>query len=520
MINGFLTIPNLEECLSVFKEYMNKNYTINVDYVVDDQQLKEFFYSEMVTISNNNAFDSHSLKETNNHVMNIVKSRVLKMKRQAPELMTSVKDKNFAKEFDNLIKTRSEETNNVVPKLPSELSPTVIENNVSESEMNLKLKEYETTRDIGDRLISSIEINKINSSPDPNELYKQLAMTTKSDNKDSLNTPSTIKEYVIPAPKYISNEIYISINGADRDWHTDRLRYKYVVDFSSKKDNSIGNTPRNIEMFKVSSVMIPAEICERGHCRSIPKLQFQHDFDFQYPYIMLRIDEFPSNYDGTNSNVRNCFCKLLFDKTYRTPNGRGYTLLKPMQDEKIVFYPNRLASLQHMSLSFLKPNGTLFNNSIDDYMIFKVEHEAFNPMYLKVVVDKFFDKNEFYLGDHVNVRKFTLDKKIDVQSLRLVEFMNRYEGHDIVEIGKPNDDGYYNAFYILAPGTINQKLGTMKEDQDIIDALNSYNTEINWLLVNTTCGEIINTSLQNVVSMKMNVIVPDATINNSLHENP
>jgi hypothetical protein len=208
----------------------------------------------------------------------------------------------------------------------------------------------------------------------------------------------------------------------------------------------------------------------------------------------------------------------MFDKTYRTPSGRGYTLLKPMQDEKIVFYPNRLANIQQLSLSFLKPNGTLFNNSIDDYLIFKIEHEAFNPIYLKIVVDKFFDKNEFYLGDHVNIKKFTLDQKKDIQSTRLMEFINRYEGHDIVEIGKPNDEGYYNSFYVLAPGTINQKLGTMKEDQDIIDALNTYNTNINWLLVKNTSGEIINTSLQNVVSIKMTVNVPDST--QSFDKNP
>jgi len=510
MNNGFLTIPNLEECLNVFKDYMNKNYTINMDYVVDDQQLKEFFYNEMLTISNNHTFDSSSLKDKNNHVMNIVKSRVLKLKKQGPELMTSVKDTNFTKDFDNLLKARNDENSPAVHKLPSELESAIVNNDLNEFEMNQKLKEYQNTRDINNRLLSSIEINKMNGSiPDPNELYKALAIPPPVP-QDEHSTNKEIK-YIIPAPKYIKNDIYISINGADRDWHSDRLRYKYVVDFSSKKDNSISNTPRNIEMFKVSCVMIPAEICERKHDRCNPKLQFQHDFDFQYPYIMLRIDEFPSNYDGTNSNVRNCFCKLLFDKTYKTPNGRGYTLLKPMQDEKIVFFPNTLSTLQQLSLSFLKPNGTLFNNSIDDYLIFKIEHESFNPLYLKIVVDKFFDKNEFFPGDHVNIRNFVINKNKDVPTIRLLEFVNRYEGHDVVEIGKPNDDGYYNSFYVVAPGIINQKMGTLKEDAEIIDALNIYNSGINWLLVTDTCGEIINTSLQNVISMKMTVNIPDST---------
>jgi len=153
----------------------------------------------------------------------------------------------------------------------------------------------------------------------------------------------------------------------------------------------------------------------------------------------------------------------------------------------------------------------LFNNSIDDYLIFKIEHESFNPLYLKIVVDKFFDKNEFFPGDHVNIRNFVINKNKDVPTIRLLEFVNRYEGHDVVEIGKPNDDGYYNSFYVVAPGIINQKMGTLKEDAEIIDALNIYNSGINWLLVTDTCGEIINTSLQNVISMKMTVNIPDST---------
>ena len=56
------------------------------------------------------------------------------------------------------------------------------------------------------------------------------------------------------------------------------------------------------------------------------------------------------------------------------------------------------------------------------------------------------------------------------------DFINRSEGHEIVQIGKANTQGFHNNFYILAPGMLDQLNGKMVLDSEILDAINIYNT--------------------------------------------
>lgn len=504
----FLTVNNIVECINVFKEYMNKAYAITVEEIMNNQELKEAFYHEMVTLSKNDSFKNHSIKDKNNYVMNILKHRILNMQREnIPEItekMSSIKDTpNLMKDFDSLVNSRNNDFKYEKPSVPSQLTQTISDIGMNETEMMSKIKSLDK------RLASNIEISeeldKQSKVSNNKKIYESLLIKT-NDNQNS-SKDSTIKEYVLPKPKSTSKEIYLSINSVDRDWKVYKMRYNYVVNFSSKNDNAIVNCPKNIESIKVTSITIPAEICEKRTYRNVPKICFQHDFDFQYPYVILRIDELPSIYEGTNKNVRNCFCKLGFDKTYRTPNGRGYTVLKAIQDEKLVFYPNVLPNIQKLTFSILKPNGTLFNNSQDDYQLFKIEYEQFNPLHLKVICNKYFDKNEFYLLDHIIIKNYQLEESsIDLK--RFVQFVNRDEGHDIVELGQPNDEGYYNSFYILAPGTINQNIGSLTEDMDAINALVKYNESRLWDQIISN-GEIINGTLQNVIHMKFSTNVPD-----------
>jgi hypothetical protein len=488
---------------------MSKTYSITVFDVTDEQELKEIFYSEMKIVSNNPVYTNYTLKDKNNHVMNIIKNKILNLSRQMyipdiTERIQSKKDDDIKREYDTLLKSRNDENQTEKQPIPKELATSIQDNAMTDQEINDRIKQYENSR-----LFSDIETKKVSNNDDPKEIYN-IEPSTKLDINNKIN--DTIKEYVIPLPKFITRNNYISINSNDRDWSIHKYRYQYVVEFSSQKSNSILNSPKNIENIKVNYVTIPSEICERRTYRYVPKLQYQHDFDFQYPYIILRIDELPSNYDGTNNVVRNCFCKLLFDKTYKTPNGRGYTVLKTMQDESISFKPNRMPVIQQLTFSFLKPNGALFNDSVDDYELFKIEYEAFNPHYLKIFINKYFDKNEFYIGDHITIKNFTMNNEnSNIKSPKLVEFINKKEGHDILELGQPNNDGFYNSFYILAPGYIDQYKGELCEDIEIIEALNSYNSDINWNSVKTTCGDIINTSLQNTISMKFTVCIPDST---------
>lgn len=308
---------------------------------------------------------------------------------------------------------------------------------------------------------------------------------------------------------------YVSVNGFDRDWTHWRKRYNFSIDLE--------NRFRNVREIKANSLILPMEIHERKTLNMIPKTNFVHEYGLQYPYVILNVQEASGVYSGTNSAVRSAFTKFVYDSSYRSPNGRGYMLMKPIQNESKIFRPAPLASLSSICLSIRKPNGTLYNNSIDDFGIFKVEHEAWNNMYLKVVLDKYFDRNEFYIGDSIIMRNFKLPSLRNNNALeRFATFMNRLEGHEIVEIGKANSQGFHDNFYILAPGELDQLSGVIKMDTECIDALNSYNNtktdednnksssdedECTEESTTTTTnekrnkiGDLINASLQNVLA--------------------
>jgi hypothetical protein len=310
---------------------------------------------------------------------------------------------------------------------------------------------------------------------------------------------------------------FVSINSADRNWAIDPLRYKYHIN-SLGDDNDLQKRYRNIESIAVGKVVIPEEIIERVTFNNQNlKTSFNYDFSFAYPYLILQIDEFDNVYDGTNENVRKAFSKLVYHRSYKAPNGRGYIILKPIQKEKKYFYPTPLSSFGKLSISLLKPNGDMLNSSSDSYKLFKVEYEAFNTQYLKIVSDVYFDKNEFFVGDEVFIQDHHMtvmtENMSDTMVRKFNDFINRKEGHEIKQIGGANDSGYLRSFYIQAPGFFDRTQGVYAVDTALTDLLTEYNSQFNFCDPNMTSnGRILNTSLQHTISLKLETLVDDARI--------
>lgn len=313
-------------------------------------------------------------------------------------------------------------------------------------------------------------------------------------------------------PKNLKNRLvekYLSINSFDRDWAIETQRYRYSINVLSKP-NDIQNRYRNIDSISIGKIIIPDEIVQTV---DPIKSSFNYGFTFSHQYMILRIDEFKDVYDGTNDSVRQAFCKLVFDKAYKGQNGRGFVVLKPIQHERKMFYPAPLSSLNRLSISLLKPNGALFNNSMDNFNMLKLEYDGAKPNYLKITTDIFFDKNEFFTGDIVLFKNYIMTKlsafQQDIDINFFNDYINKSEGFEIMEVGPANLNGYYNVFYIMAPGTFNKTLGQYQVNMNTITCLNNYNGQI---LTPVNNGNIMNLSLQHSISMKLNIIVDDATI--------
>lgn len=342
------------------------------------------------------------------------------------------------------------------------------------------------------------------------------------------------------APKTVIFDKYVIVNGFDRYWQQSPLRYQYTVTVGSggngdHLNKGLQGSYRNIHSLQVTRLVIPMEIVPSytykgiqtsqpfvsGTIANAVKGSYRHAASLSFPYVMLTIDGFNDIYDGTNGAARRAFCQLVYCNSYKAPNGRGFVILEPMQKEKKIFTPSPLASLNRLNISILTPSGALFNNSTDDSLIHQIQYETCNRQYIRIVVEKYFDMNDFYVGDSIVIQDFLSSQPAALPGNSWVPdpiatydtlntYINRSEGHEIVEIGLPNNSGFFRSFCIMAPGTLDARVGNIVLDAGCMAAL----VEMN--LTNTPCplvafgGALLNMSLQNVVSFKLGVLGGDA----------
>ena len=312
---------------------------------------------------------------------------------------------------------------------------------------------------------------------------------------------------------------YICVNGFDRNWTLEPYRYSFTARLVDGPTNF-----NDITAIQSTSLIIPAEIRHGLRTSQVTpdyvpdKPNFEHSFSFSFPYVILMIDELDDVYEGTNDIVRRSFCHFKYQRHYQAPNGRGYIQLDPMQHEIKRFFPAPLSSLRNLTLSVRKPNGTLFNSSRDDQKLKKIEYEPFQPNLLHIILEKSFDRNEFFVGDTVvlNARLDAKDAKggtedsfstsLEIDALeRMQTFLNRQEGHEIIELGATNENDRNNGFYIFAPGTLDQENGDLELDEIALAALVAYNRGIddNDGKRSVPLGKLLNFSLQCVLCFKV-----------------
>lgn len=565
----FYSKENMMLIIEIFNDYMRDKHNIIVESIDDMRGIKKMVYATM-----NDVYDKHKGKpaqDLNVLVLTLIREHYLQ-KAKVVNDNRQVNGTNLNRDAD-LFGKRHVVVNSLIPesnpysKRESEINHGALDQLIHERERHFnpdanrpdisklgkqiretpedastflkKLDMLQSERSnnsdtVMDRLVvDSItqEMNKVENH-DPKALFSNPISTELLGSGESkpFDTSTNLVQSPITTPLQTGDaflnprnvqtkeiEKYISINSADRNWDLEPLRYRYAVN-SLGENNDLQRRYRNIEYIAVGKVVIPEEVFDKATTTNQNmKTFFNYDFSFAYPYLILKIDEFDNVYDGTNDNVRKAFSKLIYHRSYKAPNGRGYIILKPMQKEKKRFYPTPLSSINKLSISLLKPNGDLLNTSADSYKLFKVEYEGFNPQYLKIVTDVYFDKNEFFVGDDILIQGHTMTELTGDMSANAIqkfnEFINRKEGHEVKQIGNANDSGFYRSFYIQAPGYFDRVNGQYALDTDLINNLNIYNGQIDFCDPNTPSnGRILNNSLQHTISLKLETLVDDANI--------
>lgn len=351
--------------------------------------------------------------------------------------------------------------------------------------------------------------------------FRDRTLAVSADAADNL-MPGGGPAMALPASRTVRStlERCIAVNGSDRDWAAHPHRYKYTVSMgggshvSALGGAALQNTFRNIRWLQATSLVLPMEIMPLAASdpRSGAKPFYQYEYSFAYPYVVLQLDGLDGVYDGTNDALRRAFCVFVYRRSYKAPNGRGYIILHPAQEERKEFLGSPLSSLRSMSLSVVKPNGTLLNNSVDTNTVTRVEYDPTHRLYLRLVTSQYFDRNEFYPGDIVRMQGFEAESAPGAADQGTVyaslnTFMCRPEGHELVLAGQPNDQGFHRSFYILAPGVLDQGAGRLVIDAHLIGAVQAMDPSADGGPKGSlrTPGRLLNTSLQAVMTLRMGV---------------
>lgn len=630
----FMSVENMKSLMNIMETYLIDKQ--NVDPVLlKTVNLKEIFYNMMTKIHKENEQQTNSYKSK--MALKIVKEIVLL------ELQKSVPRDNEV--FSN----RKVVINDIISERGTQPS--------GNSDVNMKMKSIATSKNeptlkdiprlntldaqlVGGVLsqdefknkLASLENERVSFSKDLQKIHEQEQTSVSHDrNKDIMDIVQRNVGEVEPKDFFVNNEIiqaskdkeydsynnkktevfdletkdppnervlvkkYLLINSFNRNWVTDKYRYKYPVKFASYHNtivrvpyyennptvpftktstfegipnrsgfvdnNGISQDPydsdklpgkelgvetyelpvdqdattmnlfKNIYSISITNITIPSERIH-VHTNTVnanASHQFDYNYNFNFPYILCYIDEFQDIYDGTDNIIRKTFCQLQYHDYMKTPNGRGYVIFKPVQDEKKIFYPSYLTSLPTLNISLRKPNGELLDKSEDGLTVFHISPDQ--NYYLKITTEKYFIKDSFSKGDYIQIKDFTLFKLLEMEQEttheninELIRFVNKTDGHVIYEIGEPSDDGYYNSFYIYAPGEFNSVTGKFDVNEVLLSLLTSFNDKIEiimeeqksedngYVLDNYKYGKLINMSLQHSISMTIEAYQHDTSI--------
>lgn len=535
-MNNYLSLENYDKCFFILTQSLADKFQYQVP-TEKEEFVKKALYFKMKEISKSELFaDARTANQS--AIKNTLESLTITLKLQQTnkpsfrnldrdkmvygdrELSTiqfkphatSTRDNPVDKSFELIVAERSD---NAPSRPTKELPKDEAENSLDLDAFNKRLSQMESDRV---EVMREIIPTTAPGNMDINQIYKQITGPSAGQKgttpiQDNTSAITHQQHDLIARESGSSIQItkYLTINGFDRDWTQHQSRFAFPVSMLD-----LSKQYKNISSMQVTCMIIPMEIIDARSLINMPKSSYLNSFKISFPYLMCCIDEINDVYDGLNNQIRRSFANFVVDTTYRDDNGRGYAILKPIQREIKSFYPNPLSGLQKLTFSIQKPNGALFNKSRDDFKIKKIEYDDYNKLYIKVVLDKFYDKNEFFIGDTIMMREYQIsppasDTTNHVSDYNaLCTFLNRAEGHEIMEIGKPNESGFYQNFYVYAPNKFNETIGQPIVEKKQVDALRAYN--IANPVSNKTVGSIINMSLQCVISMHITLSTGDAGI--------
>lgn len=273
-----------------------------------------------------------------------------------------------------------------------------------------------------------------------------------------------------------------------------------------------------------------------------------------YPYLLVNIDQIDGNIQITNDTVSN----VLGIMKLKTPpidiieqgidkrsnelgetievNSRKMLHYENIKGSKKIFYPTPKNSINMLNINILDNRGnpiTLITDvmNIGATQIQVIESASagvFHPYRIKLTSHTYFSLYEWQAGDTIIIKDFSWgDRNASIfDQNKLAAYINRTSGHSITEVAEDvfGYTGITNTIYINFPWKFHMRFGELLPDTDyLIDGngltdipddsptSNDGLYEPYGLGTGLEGGKIINASLQNTLTFKVESLIYDSS---------
>ena len=366
----FFSIPNVNSLYDVIKRTFLQKYNIDIkNNYLDDLKHGMQYIHQTIKISKNmdiRQYITKLNKHTYDNIVSYIKNNIKKNNNinnnstntsnvrniQPPDILqelqsTSVKNENnqnIIENFTNLQKERQFETPPTISEDLLKKNNTLNIDSTTTIKQNLDNTEIYKNNDTKKELVTP-ELVKSN-----NQIYNKPTVTPLIDNDNSFN-PSI--EHYIPHINHNERSYLLTIDSFDRNRVEWPNTNNYKIHLGSHPDENGAHTERVYQNIKSIQLV---------HCVLANTEDLQNEL-----YLLLHIEELGGIYDGSNLHSTKAFAKLnLYRSGYLNVSSVSYTGFVDIYQThlKKIFQP-KLATLDKMTISFKKHDGTLFNFGTD-----------------------------------------------------------------------------------------------------------------------------------------------------------
>jgi hypothetical protein len=291
------------------------------------------------------------------------------------------------------------------------------------------------------------------------------------ENRLQLQSETLAPDYTPPDTK-IKNHVVV-INSIDRNWTytaNPETPYQFKVKLGgSSRDrfSIVSQDYKNVVAFSVDKIILPNRVCQVGYTSNLaPRLN-------DNPYLAVAIQGINFSSYGTNKTLNETLG--IYTPLIPIPTNLSdisYLEFKNTSIQRKEYSPAPEGYISLLDISITNPCGTLASNLNDVLDIYSIYLNTSNAIPIStsdtliIQTSTYFNTAEFRANDLIHVSGYQYHNMSYDESAQFNNWINRANGHYVIDIGKSNPSGtaLYNQLIIPMPASLSRQTGVLAVD--------------------------------------------------------